>query len=117
MEFVMMNLIPLNVITMEEIVVSKNWTSHFARYYHYVKLYSEIIHMTNTLLQECQCKGKDCPDLIEEKWGNGKCNNNRHNNAGCFFDGGDCCKGNRAKTEPKCKDKLAKAKNQFRCGK
>ena len=57
-------------------------------------------------MQECECKGMDCPS-IKKWWGNGKKCNKKWNNAGCFYDGGDCCKNASSK---KCKDEMAKQK-------
>jgi len=57
--------------------------------------------------QECECKGKDCAKPFRGGWGNGRKCQNKWNNAGCFYDGGDCCKN---PASNKCKDDLAKAK-------
>jgi len=56
---------------------------------------------------ECECKGLDCKKTIKKSWGNGKKCQKKWNNAGCFYDGGDCCKD---PASNKCKDELAKAK-------
>merc|ERR1712141_196418 len=53
---------------------------------------------------DCQCLGMDCGKKIKKAWGNGKRCNGKWNNAGCFYDGGDCCKWPNSK---KCKDELA----------
>ena len=65
------------------------------------------------LLQECQCKGMDCTSEIKGGWGNGSRCQNKWNNAGCFYDGGDCCKD---PTSNSCKDDLAKAKASAAAG-
>ena len=44
---------------------------------------------------------------VKHGWGNGRWCHNKWNKAGCFYDGGDCCKNSGSK---KCKDDLAKAK-------
>merc|ERR1712176_1238322 len=77
-----------------------------------------------TYYKKCECldcnykkKGDKCVDNIQghcgavEYKGDGNCDDN-NNNAGCAWDGGDCC-GNDVKkeycTECKCKDCTAKA--------
>ena len=55
----------------------------------------------------CECLGLNCPKKILGGWGNGKKCQGKWNKAGCFYDGGDCCKNPNGK---KCKDDLAKFK-------
>merc|ERR1719225_1817106 len=55
----------------------------------------------------CECLGFNCPKKILGGWGNGKKCQGKWNKAGCFYDGGDCCKNLNGK---KCKDDLAKFK-------
>ena len=62
--------------------------------------------MKLNVFQDCECLGMDCPS-IKKWWGNGRKCNKKWNNAGCFYDGGDCCKKPNSK---KCKDEMAQLK-------
>ena len=55
----------------------------------------------------------NCSSEIKRWWGNGRRCNGKWNNAGCFYDGGDCCKD---PASSKCKDDLAKAKANAAAG-
>ena len=55
----------------------------------------------------------NCSAEIRRSWGNGRKCQNKYNKAGCFYDGGDCCKD---PASSKCKDDLAKAKANAAAG-
>ena len=56
----------------------------------------------------CDCIGMDCPS-IKKWWGNGRKCDGKWNNAGCFYDGGDCCQNN-WQINNKCNDEFAASK-------